>query len=178
MDLIAANLEPLLPWRVIYSYERGVAWRWGVNPRPLNPGIHLRIPLRDSIEKTNAAEEVRNLPTQSVVTRDGKAVVFSVNFGFIVDDPVKYFCGVQDFDASVEALAMTHLAKRVRSMDYTELTGLNEDLRNGLDELEKSLRSTLTTKLKEWGARCTQVGFTDFVESGAQVRLFQDPART
>lgn len=169
VDIILQNLMELMPFRIIMSYQFGVRWTFGKKPTRLDAGFHWCLPLRHSVDIVNQTEEVLNLPTQSVTTKDGKIVCFSCNVGVRVVDPVAYYCEVQDFNLSVNALAMTHLAARVRELDYAEAA---HDLRS----LEKSLRNTLETRLKKWGAEITSVGFTDFVLA-RQFRLFQDTGR-
>lgn len=139
----------------------------GKSGKELTPGIHRCIWFIDDISRTSAAEEFYNLPTQSIVTSDGRAVCFSMNIGVRIVSAVQFFENVQDFKDSIEAAAMPHLAKRMRGMTYEELI-------ESLDKLEKSLRNTLETKLKRWGVEVTKVGFTDCVPVRTQIRLFQD----
>lgn len=166
VEIILQNLMELMPFRIIMSYQKGVRWTMGQNPKELAPGFHWCLPLRHSVEIVSCAEEFQNLPTQSVTTQDGKQICFSANIGYRITDAVAYFCEVQDFDKAVSALAMTHLAERVREKDYAWLVANQRDL-------ERSLRGTLETRLKVWGAEVTKVGFTDYVQA-RQFRLFQD----
>lgn len=171
VEIILNNLMALMPFRIVMSYETAVRWRFGKNPKPLDPGFHWCFWIIHQVEAVPAVEDVFNLPTQSVVTADGQTICFSANIGIRVTDPVAHFCNVQDFKASTEGLAMTHLAQRVRSARY-------EDLVADLKALETSLRGTLETRLRKWGTEVTSVGFTDFVPTRQQMRLFQDPSRT
>lgn len=167
VEIILRNLMQLMPFRVVMSYEAGVRWTLGKNPKPLAPGFHWCVWIVHQIETVLTVEEVINLPTQSVITADGQPVCFSANIGRRVTDPVAHFGAVQDFDASTEGLAMTHLAQRVRSLSYAELCA-------DLAALERSLKGTLATRYAKWGAEVTSVGFTDFVLVRHQFRLFQD----
>jgi regulator of protease activity HflC (stomatin/prohibitin superfamily) len=169
VEHIFANFEKLLPFQILKSYEMGVRWTWGRNPRQLGPGPHWRLPLLHSILAYDIVDEVMNLPTQSVITKDGKAVCFSVNIAFRIADIVKHACSVQDFNESTAGAAMIHLAKKVRERDLAEL-----ETAEGLGKLEKSLRDTLTTKMHRWGTEIVDVGFTDFVASPRMIRLFLD----
>lgn len=170
LEIILQNLMQLMPFRIVLSYQLAVRWTWGQNPESKPPGFHWCVWFMHSMETVTAAEEVMNLPTQSVVTADGVSVCYSVNIGVRVVDAVKHYCEVQDFRASVEGLAMTHLAKRVRTMNYSDAVST-------LDKLEKSLVNTLESRLTRWGTEVTTVGFTDFVQVRSQIRLFQDPSR-
>jgi len=169
VSIILSNLMELMPFRIVFNYEKGVRWTLGQKPVALEPGFHWCWWLYHSIEKLTVVEEMIDLPTQTVVTKDGKTVVFSVNIGRVIIDPVAHFCSVSDFDESTIALAMTHLHQRIRERDY-------DDLLAKLPDLERSLRGTLSTRFAKWGAEVTTVGFTDFTQA-SQFRLFQDQGK-
>jgi regulator of protease activity HflC (stomatin/prohibitin superfamily) len=167
VEAILNNLMSLFPFVVICSYQRGVRWTLGKNPKELLPGFRLKIWLWHQVEVFDVADEVLNLPVQSVITKDEKLVCFSVNIGFRVVDVVSHANSVQDFVESTAGLAMTHLAKRVREKTLSELV-------SDLTDLEKSLEGTLTTRMKKWGTEVFAVGFTDFAEVPNQMRVFMD----
>ena len=168
---LGENLLKLAPFRIIYSYERGVRWTLGQNPKALKSGFQWCWWIWHRVESFSVVEQVINLPVQSVMTADIPPipVCFSVNVGFEIDNPVWHFCAVQNFDQSVKDLAMSHLSERVRGRTLAQLTA-----EGGLKELEISLKGTLTTRLTKWGTIVTHVGFTDFVTVQHQVRMFQD----
>ena len=169
VEIVLNNLMALFPFVIVRSYQRGVRWVFGKNPKELMPGFHWKIWLLHQVETINVVDEVVNLPVQSVITADKKLVCFSVNIGFRIDDAVKHMCGVQDFQESTAGLAMTHLAKRVREKTLA-------DLISDLGTIEKSLSGTLTTRFQDWGTTVFSVGFTDFAEVPYQIRLFTESA--
>jgi regulator of protease activity HflC (stomatin/prohibitin superfamily) len=169
VEHIFANIEKLLPFQIIKEYERGVRFTLGRNPKELKPGPHWRLPMIHFILAYDVVDEVMNLPTQSVITKDNKPVCFSVNIAFRIADVVQHACNVQDFNESTAGAAMTHLSKRVRESTLEEL-----EKPEGLKKLEDSLRGTLTTKMKRWGTEVIDVGFTDFVPVPRALRLFMD----
>ena len=167
VEIILQNLMALFPFVIVRTYQRGVRWTLGKNPTRLNPGFHWKVWLLHQVEIVSVVDEVVNLPVQSVMTKDRKLICFSVNIGFRIDDPVKHWEGVQDFEESTRGLSMTHLAKRVREKSLDELLA-------DLPALESSLRATLTTRFKDWGTEVFSVGFTDFAETQHQIRLFTE----
>lgn len=167
VDAIISNLADLMPFVVVHSYEEGVRWTWGRNPLPLAPGIHRRDWIRHSTEVLGVCDDTLTLPVQCIITKDEKSVCFRVVVGYRVKDIVKHCCNVQDFVESTKALAMGHLAARVREEPLSKLI---EDL----SKLEKSLKGTLETKFKDWGTEVFMVSFVDFIEAPQSIRLFQD----
>jgi regulator of protease activity HflC (stomatin/prohibitin superfamily) len=167
VDAILSNIAELMPFVIVQSYEEGVRQTVGKNPKKLSPGFHWRIWLLHQVTVLPVVDDVLMLPTQSVITKDGKLVCFKGSIGYRVRDIVKHVCNVVDFSESTTARAMQHLAKKVRDKELAELIA-------DLTPLEKSLEGTLETKLKDWGTEVFSVGFTDFAEVPTQVRLFQD----
>lgn len=166
---LGENLVKFLPFRTIYSYERGIRWTWGRNPKQLDPGIRWSIYFMHRVEQFSVVEQIINLPTQSVITADGKSVCFSANINIVIEDAVKHYCDVQNFEQSVRDLAMGHLFERVSMQKMDDLVS-----RANTKKLETSLEGTLTTRLRDWGTRVVGVSFTDFVQVEQQIRLFQD----
>lgn len=165
---VLENLVTFLPFRIVHSYQRGVRFSRGVaQAAQLEPGVHWFLPLFQSIEVVSVASEVLNLPTQTVTTLDGEPVSFSANIEYQVVDVVAMYCNVQDFEASVIGAAMGHLATKVRKNNYLDLVAEQSPL-------ERSLRDTLTTRLKEWGVKVLDVRLTDFVRARAY-RVYGDP---
>lgn len=169
VELIFQNLMALFPFVIVLSYQRGVRWTLGREPVELEPGPHWKIWFYHKAEISDVTDEFIELPIQSVITKDKKLVCFSANIGYHIVDIVKHWQNVQDFVASTEGSAMTHLAKRVRESTLEEL-----EADGGLKKLEDSLQGTLTTRFKHWGTEVFSVGFTNFAEVPRQYRFFGD----
>lgn len=167
VDALFRNLMELMPFVIINSYQRGVRWSFGKNPVELLPGFHWKLWLYHEIALVVVVDDAIHLPGQTVTCQaDGKVYYFKVSFGFRIFDAVKHYCNVREFKESTIAIAMRHLAKRVR-------TASAEDLLDPA-KLEKSLENTLTTQFKGWGTEVFTVGFTDFAEIKTRIRLFGD----
>jgi regulator of protease activity HflC (stomatin/prohibitin superfamily) len=166
------NLMVLMPFIIVRSYEMGVRWTLGRDPQACKPGFHWKMWLYHQAEISEVQDEFIELPIQSVITQDKKLVCFSVNVGYRICDIVLHWDNVQDFTASIHGAAMTHLAERVRKSTLEEL-----ESDEGLGKLENSLKGTLTTRFKRWGAEVYSVGFTNFAEVSRQYRFFGDSGR-
>lgn len=162
---LAENFVSMMPFRVIHEpYEMGVRWTMGRNPKAVGPGVALKIWGIHELDVSIVVDDVIELPFQSVITKDEKAVCFKVTIGYRIVDIVKHHCNVTDFVDSTKCIAMQHLAKKVREKTLEEVV---EDL----TKLERSLEGTLTTKFKDWGTEVFSVGFVDFLEAPTQLRL-------
>lgn len=172
VEILLSNLWPLLPFRVIRSDEWGVRWhKWGTVGEPLKPGFHWVLYFFHPFERVSRGVGMIDLPTQSSVTADDYAVCYSANIGWRVVDPVAYFVEVDNVEHAVSALAAKFLAKTVRKQRYIETV-------KELDKLETACKAAIQRACKPWGVEITTLGFTDFVPSSQQVRLFQDGERS
>lgn len=169
VEALSSNLLQLMPFTIIYTYERGVRYTFGRNPVELQPGFRLRVYLVHTVDKVVVVDDVLTTPTQSVITRDGKLVCFRASIAYRVADAVKHYNGVTDFETSTLSIAQRHLAKRIRECPLAEL-----ETPEGLKKLEDSLKGTLSTKFAAWGTEVFDVGFVDFAEVPTQIRLFGD----
>lgn len=132
----------------------------------LGPGVHRRLWWMEEVQNESIVEQVYNLPTQSITTKDDVAVTFSANIRFQISDVVLNLTQVHNFEASLEGAAMVHLAQRVRDWNWKELV-------ENQKKLEKSLADTLTTRVKHWGVEIIDVGLTDLVK-GRVYRFYGD----
>lgn len=167
VDALINNLMALMPFVIVKSYQRGVRWKLGKNPEELQPGFHWKLYLYHEIEKVTVVDDAIHLPSQTVLTKDGRTVHFKTSFGFRIVDAVKHYCSVKEFKEATIAIAMRHLAKRVRALEYNDLV-------NDLTKLENSLENTLTTQFKSWGTEVFAVGFSDFAEITTGLRVYGD----
>jgi regulator of protease activity HflC (stomatin/prohibitin superfamily) len=167
IEVLFRYLRELWPFYIVRSFEQGVRFRFGRDIARLGPGIYFNWWFVESIEIVTVVADVINLPTQTITCKDGKPVTFSANVEYEVEDARKMYCSVTNFGDSLRNAAMGHLAKRVR--DWT-----TADLADSQAELERSLRGTLTTYVRDWGVKIKEVRLTDMVAARAY-RLFSDP---
>lgn len=175
VEWLGQNLQELVPVCIVPTYARGVRMFSGRiydhgKGHPwtgeLTPGIWLRLPWIWPIETINVVPDVVNLPTQTITTSDGHALSFSGNIEFEIIDAVLAWTRVQNIRQSVAFLCMSHMARKLRDRTLTEA------LEGGRD-LERSLASTLSTRLSAWGVRVTDVGLSDMVKT-RPLRLYGD----
>jgi len=175
VEWIGQNLQELIPFSVIPVYARGVRMFFGKiynheGGHPwtgeLGPGLWLKIPWIWPVEVIHVVPQVVNLPTQTITTKDGQPLSFSANIEFEIFDAAASWTKVQSIHSSVAFLCMSHMARKLRDRTMAEA------LEGGRD-LERSLASSLSTRLNAWGVRVTDVGLSDMVKSRT-FRLYGD----
>lgn len=160
------RLYLLWPFRIVHSYQQGVRFWLGRDVAELQPGFYMVCPFLGSIEMVDVAQDVINLPVNSVTTQDGRSISFSANIVFEIASARKKYVKVQDFATSLDALASGHLAACVRGQ-------LWETLSAEQDSLEAEIKKRLQKAVRKWGVSIVAVHLTDMVEA-RQYRLFGD----
>jgi len=148
LETILKFIEHFYFFRVIEADEMGVHMIFGRWVRVLSPGIRFRFPCVDRMRTTNIKEQIINLPNQSVGEK-----AFSLTIRYDIEDVQKALLNVQDYDSSLQNLAM-EIASNYMSKN-TECSCL---------QLQSNIYDELTTEAEEWGINIINVGITDFAK--------------
>lgn len=164
------NVLALIPFRfyLVKSSQQGVRLKRGVVAGTLGPGVYFGVVMLWTVEVFDVAEQGMNLPNQTVTTADGRAVTFSSNLSYTIDDAGKFYTVVQDLDNTLIYEAMRHAAKAIRVDDYDTVVG-------DQDAVEGVVFRSLSRRVAEWGVCLTGYGLTDFVEA-TTFRVIGDPS--
>lgn len=116
------NLPANTVVKIVPQQEAWVIERFGKFSRILDSGIHLLIPVVDSIRYVhNLKEQTLDIPNQNAITRDNVAVTIDGILYVRVVDPYKASYGVEDPLYAVQMLAQTTMRSEIGkiSLDKT-----------------------------------------------------------
>ena len=129
--------------------------RFGRYTKTLMPGLNLIVPFFDRVgARVNMKEQVLDIPTQEVITRDNATVSVDAVAFFQVLNAAQSAYQVSDLNYAVLNLNMTNIRTVVGSMDIDELLSnrntINEKLLHVVDEAAHP-----------WGLKMTRIEIKD-----------------
>lgn len=158
------------PIRIIDAWEQGVRMRAG-NPTKLltsengwrGSGIHGFWPVVGEIISEEANACVIETSWQTLVTKDGKPVSFSLAARFRIRDLMKLYLGIHDRDETIENQLLAAAAAAIVTLNLSELD----------DKFADAVKDEAKRRLTEWGVTLLEVALVNRVEA-TNIRLLDD----
>lgn len=148
--IFLASAVKTVPQGYGYTVER-----FGRYTNTLTPGLRIIVPFVDRIgAKMNMMEQVLDIPTQEVITRDNASVASDAVAFYQVLNAAQAAYQVNDLQNALVNLAMTNIRSVMGSMDL-------DDLLSNRDAINDRLLKVVDEAAAPWGIKITRVEIKD-----------------
>ncbi|MBY4597811.1 SPFH/Band 7/PHB domain protein [bacterium BD-1] len=144
--------------KTVRMVPQGYEWtveRFGKYTHTMSPGLHFLVPIIQAVgRKVNMMEQVLDVPSQDVITRDNAVVKVDGVIFFQVLDAAKAAYEVANLEQATIALVMTNIRTSIGSLD------LDESL-SKRDEINAKLLSVVDVATHPWGIKVNRIELKD-----------------
>ncbi|MCC7251743.1 SPFH domain-containing protein [Hyphomicrobium sp.] len=156
--LLLIVLAAAVLWSTVKVVPQGYNYTvesFGRFTRTLTPGLHFLVPVVERVgHHVNVKEQVIEIPSQDVITRDNAMVrVDGVAF-FQVLNAAKSAYEVDDLENATVNLTMTNIRTVMGSMDL-------DDLLSNRDKINAQLLDVVDHATEAWGVKVTRIEIKD-----------------
>lgn len=115
-------IRPFKPWVTVKPWEQGVRVRFGKHVHLLQAGMHWKIPFFDSVTVLPVRVRVVSVPTQTAMTKDGKAVTVAMAMQYQIEDLLAVFGQVHHPEQTLMYWAQGAAGGYMRDSNSGEIT--------------------------------------------------------
>lgn len=125
-------------WVIIQPWQQGLRVRIGKHVKLLEGGIYFKLPYFDSVFAQEIKLRVKEVPIQTVTTKDGKTITLSSNFGYQIKNIRRLYDTLHQPESTVTNVAMSKTAEYFFNNRFEDITidAAQKYVLGGLEKLD------------------------------------------
>ncbi len=139
---------------IVKQWEKVAVLRFGQIIGIVDPGLHFRVPIIDSVRKVDMRTQTIDLMGQSAITRDNISLGVDAVVFMKIEDAERIITQIIDYRNAISKYAQTAIRNIVGQYNL-------DDLLESREEIAIKLKEEIDRLSKEWGIDIARAGLQD-----------------
>lgn len=140
-------------WATVAPWEQAIRVRAGKRVRRLAPGLHLRVPIIDTVHKQSVRLRSCCIQTQTISSADSATLICGATLAYSISDIERLYRGLHHAEDTVSQIVAAEIAGHVSHVARADLAPAT---------VSDAVTARVAPRLAEYGLSDVSVRVTDF----------------